>query len=135
MKIQFEFQEKAIRQLKAGIQELEESNQDLFIGADSKLGELEKSFNQLKQMNQNLIDIKDHNEYTEVTCNEIKEQLEVTKKRLSTSMTRLNELVDIRIQEGNDIDQDIRGLHSEVKQKQQKLEHELEMNQKGINEE
>ena len=27
MKIQFEFQEKAIRQLKAGIEELEESNQ------------------------------------------------------------------------------------------------------------
>merc|ERR1712168_964377 len=135
MKIQFEFQEKAIRQLKAGIEELEESNQELFTGADSQYAKIEKSFNQLRQMNQNLMDIKEHNELTESTCHEIKEQLKVTKQRLSNSMTRLNELVDITKMEGNNINQDIDELRSEIKNKQQKLEHEIEMNQKGINEE
>merc|ERR1712137_1222053 len=135
MKIQFEFQEKAIRMLKAGIEELEESNQELFTGADSPYAQIEKSFNQLRQMNQNLMDIKEHNELTESTCHEIKEQLKVTKQRLSNSMTRLNELVDITKMEGNNINQDIDELRLEIKNKQQKLEHEIEMNQKGINEE
>merc|ERR1711917_152375 len=127
MKIQFEFQEKAIRMLKAGIEELEESNQELFTGADSPHAQIEKSFNQLRQMNQNLMDIKEHNEFTESTCHEIKEQLKVTKQ--------LNELVDITKMEGNNINQDIDKLHSEIKTKQQKLEHEIQMNQEGINEE
>jgi len=50
-------------------------------------------------------------------------------------MTRLNELVDITKIEGNNINQDIDELHSEIKDKQQKLEHEIEMNQEGINQE
>ena len=67
-------------------------------------------------------------------------------------MTRLNELVDITKMEGNNINQvtikvnrshfflkafiqDIDELRSEIKNRQQKLEHEIEMNQKGINDE
>merc|ERR1712147_128683 len=88
-----------------------------------------------RQMNKNLMDIKGHNELTENTCQEIKEQLKVTKQRLSNSMTRLNELVDITKMEGNNINQDIDELRSEIKNRQQKLEHEIEMNQKGINDE
>ena len=49
--------------------------------------------------------IKHFSELTESTCHEIKEQLKVTKQRLSNSMTRLNELVDITKMEGNNINQ------------------------------
>ena len=49
--------------------------------------------------------MKHFSELTESTCHEIKEQLKVTKQRLSNSMTRLNELVDITKMEGNNINQ------------------------------
>ena len=39
---------------------IENEIQELFIGADSQYAQIEKSFNQLKQMNQNLMDIKEN---------------------------------------------------------------------------
>merc|ERR1712062_183891 len=137
LKIQFEFQEKAIKNLRDGINHLEVQNAELYETADSKLAKLDEFLSKLRQMHQDLQAIKDNSEYMETTFADIREKLGTTSTKISESMTRLNQLVDNKKESGQAevIRKDIDLVETEVYNHKQELIKEVEQSEKTINEE